>query len=170
MIATGGLRHLPCKHWIAESFPNSSKNSQKMCFVVSGFQESLHTIETEMKAKRDNLISELITLRITKAKAKENWRGGGGGSMKFTLNWLSCQKIIGINKFKKAKAKAKKYFGGINFTLISVSTVLGVGAFLLTVEYFFVCRLGRCSDTYIPTTSNKIRGGPGKPNQRKVSS
>ena len=79
------------------------------------------TIDTEMKAKRDNIISELITLRITKAKAKENW--GGGGSMKFTLNWLSCQKIIGINKFKKAKAKAKKYVGGINFTLISVSTV-----------------------------------------------
>ena len=43
--------------------------------------------------------------------------------MKFTLNWLSCQKIIGINKFKKAKAKAKKYVGGNNFTLISVSTV-----------------------------------------------
>ena len=77
-----------------------------------------------MKAKRDNIISELITLRITKAKAKENWRRGGGGSMKFTLNWLSCQKIIGINKFKKAKAKAKKYVGGINFTLVSVSTVL----------------------------------------------
>ena len=43
--------------------------------------------------------------------------------MKFTLNWLSCQKIIGINKLNKAKAKAKKYVGGINFTLISVPTV-----------------------------------------------
>ena len=43
--------------------------------------------------------------------------------MKFTLNWLSCQKIIGINKFEKAKAKAKRYVGGINFTFISVSTV-----------------------------------------------
>ena len=29
-----------------------------------------------MKAKRDNIISELITLRITKAKAKENSGGG----------------------------------------------------------------------------------------------
>ena len=37
-----------------------------------------HTIDTEMKAKRDNIISELITFRITKAKAKEN--SGGGGS------------------------------------------------------------------------------------------
>ena len=27
--------------------------------------------------------------------------------MKFTLNWLSCQKNIEINKFEKAKAKAK---------------------------------------------------------------
>ena len=35
--------------------------------------------------------------------------GVGGGSMKFTLNWLSCQKIIGINKlsFKKRKRKRK---------------------------------------------------------------
>ena len=31
--------------------------------------------------------------------------------------------MIGIHKFKKAKAKAKKYVGGINFTLTSVSTV-----------------------------------------------
>ena len=36
-----------------------------------------HTIDTEMKAKRDNIISKLITLRITKAKAKENSGGGG---------------------------------------------------------------------------------------------
>ena len=62
------------------------------------------------------MISGFITLRITKAKAKEN-SGGGGGSMKFTLNGLSCQKLIGINKFEKAKAKAKIYVGGINFTL-----------------------------------------------------
>ena len=37
----------------------------------------LHTIDTEMKAKRDNIISELIAFRSTKARAKEN-RGGGG--------------------------------------------------------------------------------------------
>ena len=49
-------------------------------------------IDTEMKAKRDNIISELITLRITKAKAKEIW-GGGGGRMKFTLSSLSCKNI-----------------------------------------------------------------------------
>ena len=35
------------------------------------------TIDTEKKAKRDNINSELITLRITKAKAKENLGGGG---------------------------------------------------------------------------------------------
>ena len=32
-----------------------------------------------MKAKGDNIISELITLRITKAKAKENWGGRSNG-------------------------------------------------------------------------------------------
>ena len=37
-----------------------------------------HTIDTEMKAKRDSIKSELITIRITKAKAKEN--SGEGGS------------------------------------------------------------------------------------------
>ena len=32
-----------------------------------------HTIDTETKAKRNNMISELITFRITKAKAKWNF-------------------------------------------------------------------------------------------------
>ena len=41
-------------------------------------QELWHNIDSEMKAKRDNIISELINLRITKAKAKENFRRGGG--------------------------------------------------------------------------------------------
>ena len=75
-----------------------------------------------MKAKRDNIISELITLRIRKAKAKVN---SEGGSNEIRLKLAVMQKIlIGINKFKNAKAKAKKSVGGINFTLISVSTVL----------------------------------------------
>ena len=69
------------------------------------------TIDTEMKAKHDNIISELIALRITKAKRK-NLRGGGG-PMKFTLNWLSRKKKrFGSNEFKKAKAKAKKICRG----------------------------------------------------------
>ena len=74
-----------------------------------------------MKAKRDNIISELITLRIAKAKAKEN---SGGGVNEIHLKVAVIQKIlIGINKFWKAKAKAKKYVGGMSFTWISVSTV-----------------------------------------------
>ena len=36
------------------------------------------SVDTEIKAKRDNIFSEVITFRITKAKAKENSRGGGG--------------------------------------------------------------------------------------------
>ena len=79
-----------------------------------------------MKAKRDNIISELITLRITKAKAKEH---SEGGSNEIHLKLAVMHKIfIGMNKFKNAKAKAKKNVGGINFTLISVSTVLRIRA------------------------------------------
>ena len=49
-----------------------------------------------MKAKRDNMISELLTFRIMKAKAKENW---GGGSNEIHLKLAVMQKIlIGINK------------------------------------------------------------------------
>ena len=50
-----------------------------------------------MKAKRDNIISELITLRITKAKAKEN-SGGGGGRNSPYIGW-HAKILIGINKF-----------------------------------------------------------------------
>ena len=64
-----------------------------------------------MKAKRDNIISELIILRITKAKAKEN-SGGGGGGNEIHLELAVMQKrIFGINNFKKAKAKAKNMSG-----------------------------------------------------------
>ena len=79
------------------------------------------TIDTEMKAKRDNLISELIALGIPKAKAKKNW---GGGVDEIHLKLAVMPKNIGINKLKKAKTKAKKDVGRINFTLISVSTVV----------------------------------------------
>ena len=61
--------------------------------------------------------SELITFRITKAKAKA----------KFWVKYLckhQCQRSsvpININ----TKAKARTYFRGINFTLISMATVRG---------------------------------------------
>ena len=63
---------------------------RKLRFQPAAFLRSVfwatkfHTIDTEMKATRDDIISELITLRITKAKAKENSGRGGGRSMKFT--------------------------------------------------------------------------------------
>ena len=43
-----------------------------------------------MKAKRDKIISELITLRITKEKAKEN--SGGGGVDEIHLKLVSLKK------------------------------------------------------------------------------
>ena len=61
------------------------------------------------------MISELITFRITKAKAKVEFRV-------MSLCGHDCERSsvpININ----AKAKATKYYRGINFTLISVSTV-----------------------------------------------
>ena len=74
------------------------------------------TIDTAMKAKRNNMISELINFRITKAKAK----------MKFGVKSLcghECERSSVQTNFN-TKAKAKKYFRGIHFTLLSVSTVL----------------------------------------------
>ena len=74
------------------------------------------TIDTEIKAKRTNMISESITFRITKAKAK----------VKFGVKYLckhECETPsvpVNIN----TKAKATKYFGGINFTLIFAATVV----------------------------------------------
>ena len=65
-----------------------------------------------IKEKRNNIISEFITFRITKAKAK----------VKFGVRYLcgpECERSsvpININ----TKAKANKYFSGIRFTLISV--------------------------------------------------
>ena len=62
------------------------------------------TIDTEIKAKRDNIISELITLRIAKAKAKENSGGGGVDEIHLKLDVMPT-KIIGIKKLKKRKRK-----------------------------------------------------------------
>ena len=74
-----------------------------------------NTIDTEIKAKRNNMIFELISFRITKAKAK----------VKFGVEYLcerECERSsvpININ----TKAKATHYLGRINFTLIPVATV-----------------------------------------------
>ena len=55
------------------------------------------TIDTDMKAKRDNIISELISFRITKAKAKENL---GAGSKEIHLKiGYHAKTLIGFNKF-----------------------------------------------------------------------
>ena len=77
--------------------------------------EKLHTIDTEIKAKRNNIITGLTTFRITKAKAKAKFRA------KY-LCGQECERssvLININ----TKAKVKKYSRGTNFTLISESMV-----------------------------------------------
>ena len=58
----------------------------------------LHTIDTEIKAKRNNMISEFVTFRITKAKAKA----------KFGVKYLcghecdrSAAQLISIRKRKR---------------------------------------------------------------------
>ena len=65
----------------------------------------LTTIDTEMKAKRDNVISELITLRIAKAKAKAN---SGRGVDEIHLKLAVMQKLIGIKKFKKKRKRKQR--------------------------------------------------------------
>ena len=61
------------------------------------------------------MISELITSRITKAKAKVKPR------VKHLCRHKCERSPVSINI--NTKAKATKYFGGNNFTLISVATV-----------------------------------------------
>ena len=70
------------------------------------------TIDTEIKAKRNNMISELITFRITKAKAK----------VKFGVKYLcghECERSS-VQLTLIRKRKRQNIFG----TLISVSTVI----------------------------------------------
>ena len=58
------------------------------------------TIDTEIQGKRNNMISELITFRIMKAKVKEH-----SGRSEFTLLWPSFERfLIRINN-KKRKLK-----------------------------------------------------------------
>ena len=72
-------------------------------------------IDTDIKAKRNNIISELIAIRSTKAKAK----------VKFGVKYLckhECERSsvpININ----TRAKETEHSGGICFTLICVATV-----------------------------------------------
>ena len=66
------------------------------------------TIDTDMKAKQNNIISEFITFRITKAKAK----------VKFGVKCLcehECERSSAPTDII-TKAKAKEYVRGINFT------------------------------------------------------
>ena len=66
----------------------------------------LSTIDTEMKAKRDNTKSELITFRITKAKAKENSREGG--STEIHLKLAVMRKIfVGIDKSRESESESE---------------------------------------------------------------
>ena len=77
-------------------------------------EETWDTIDTEIKAKRNNIISELVTFRTTTAKAKIKLKYLCGHKCK-----RSSAHPININ----TKSKSKKYFRGINITSISVSTV-----------------------------------------------
>ena len=73
------------------------------------------TIDTEIKAKRSNIISELNAFRIAKAKAK----------VEFGVRYLcgpECE-ISSVSSNINTKAKALKQFRGIKFTLLSVPTV-----------------------------------------------
>ena len=59
-----------------------------------------------MKAKWDNIISELITLRITKAKAKENWGEGGVDEIHLKLAVMP-KELSELISYKKRKRKRK---------------------------------------------------------------
>ena len=59
-----------------------------------------------MKAKRDNIISELITLRITKAKAKENVADVGVDEIHLKIG-CHAKKWSELISLKKRKRKRK---------------------------------------------------------------
>ena len=70
-----------------------------------------NTIDTDMKAKRDNIISEDNCPQNYESES-ERKLGGGGGSMKFTLNLAVVQKIlIGTNKLNKG-SESEKHMSG----------------------------------------------------------
>ena len=75
---------------------------------IAGLTPVRIIIDTEIKAKRNNMISELMTFRIMKAKAK----------IKYGVKYLcehECEKsFVPMNII--TKAKATKDLGGINFT------------------------------------------------------
>ena len=76
-------------------------------------REKAHTIDTEIRAKRNNIISELIAFRITKAKAK----------VKFGVKYL-CKHQCGRSSVPiniNTKRESDKIFGGINFTSTSAA-------------------------------------------------
>ena len=74
-------------------------------------------INTEIEAKQYNTMSELITFRITKAKAVEN-----SGQIQFTSVWLWCElQFIEFVFQKKKRKRNKTLFWGIGFTSITVS-------------------------------------------------
>ena len=88
------------------------------------------TIDTKIKAKRNNMISKLITFRTTKAKAKG----------KFGVKYL-CGHECERSSVQFISIRTRKCFfvWGINFTLISVSTaqfearcslIFRIGAFM----------------------------------------
>ena len=73
------------------------------------------TTDTEIKAKQSNIIPELTTFRFTKAKPKVKFR------VKYLCGHEGERSSVPISI--NTKAKAKSYFGGISFTLVSVSKV-----------------------------------------------
>ena len=78
-----------------------AENSLKRCL---GYCRDQITIDTEIKVKRNNIISELITFRITKAKAK----------VKFGVRYLcgpECEKIICDNQYQY-ESESKELFWG----------------------------------------------------------
>ena len=74
------------------------------------------TMDTEIKAKRNNIISGLITFRITKEKAKAKLRA------KYRCGHECERSSVPIN----IESESDGIFLGIYFTLESVSTVLKI--------------------------------------------
>ena len=80
----------------------------RLAILPSKLFNNMLTIETEIEAKRNNMISELIIFRITKAKA----------NVKFGVKYLcghACERSS-VQSISIRKRKQKHIFGELIFT------------------------------------------------------
>ena len=102
------------------------------CFGDAHLQASIstivmRTIDTGTKAKRNNMISELMTFRVTKAKAKLDF------GVKYLCEYEYERASVPI--YIDTKAKAKAYLEGLIITFICVATSCIIKNLMVSLKF-----------------------------------